>query len=262
MAPGGDFIGEVTTNNAIEASFTITELEKVAEVPARTIRYYQSEGLLPRPSRRGGQAVYGPQHLERLRSIAALQGRGLRLQTIKAVLGNTGEPTSEVVDLLGPSIAGAAWLATSERELDEGELADLLGDAYPDRVADLVSTGYLERRQGADGRKVWFAPSVPQLRGALEMAAIGTDLELSRWSADEMRVVLRDLSERLVAKWITEAGKIYHGTASRAEFEQNLERIRAVAWQSAAHVMAEEIGSAVHRTDEIRERLAAGDITP
>ncbi|MEE3853299.1 helix-turn-helix domain-containing protein [Gordonia sp. LSe1-13] len=251
----------VTSNDSAEASFTIAELEKVAEVPARTIRYYQSEGLLPRPARKGGQAVYGPPHLERLRSIAALQGRGLRLQTIKTVLGESGEPSSGVVDLLGPSIAGSAWLATSARELDEGELADLLGDAYPDQVAELVAAGYLERRRTTDGRRVWFAPSVPQLRGALEMRSIGTDLELSRWSAAEMRTVLRELCERLVARWIDESGKLYQGSGTQAELEQNLELIRAVAWQSAAHVMAEEIGAAVHRADEIRERLDAGDIT-
>ncbi|MGV9713199.1 MerR family transcriptional regulator [Gordonia sp. NPDC003424] len=232
--------------------FSLSELEKVADVPARTIRYYQSEGLLPRPVRRGGQAVYGPAHLERLRSIAALQGRGLRLQTIRTVLGDAGESQSSVVDLLGPSIAGSAWLATSSRELDEGELADVLGDAYPDQVPALVSSGYLERRTTSDGRKVWFAESIPQLRGALELHSLGADFALSKWSADVMRESFRDLCERHVVKWMSERGHQYQGTAE--DFQANLERIRAVAWQSAAHVMAEEIGTAIAHADELWER--------
>ncbi len=250
----------MTVNDAAgEVGFTLAELEKVAEVPARTIRYYQSEGLLPRPVRKGGQAVYGSAHLERLRSIAALQARGLRLQTIRTVLGDSGESQSSVVDLLGPAIAGAAWLATSSRELDEGELADLLGEAYPDQVPALVSTGYLERRTTADGRKVWFCESVPQLRGALEMYSIGSDFELSGWSADAMRKSMRELCERYIVRWISERGHLYTGTID--DLETNLERIRAVAWQSAAHVMAEEIGRAITHAEEIRERMEAGEIT-
>ncbi len=243
------------------SEFTLAELERVVDVSARTIRYYQSEGLLPRPTRRGGQAVYGQQHLQRLRSIAALQAQGLRLQTIRSVLGE-GEPAVEVVDLLGPEVAGTAWLATSARTLDEGELADLLGDAYPDDVPDIVAAGFLERRTGPDGRGVWFAPSVPQLRGALEMRALGTDFALSGWSAEAMRVSLRDLCERHVAKWLSEAGRHFHAEQSQASLEAHLETIRAVAWQAAAHVMAEEITAAVHRGDELLARVESGELDP
>ncbi|TIC88866.1 MerR family transcriptional regulator [Nocardioides sp. GY 10113] len=240
---------------------TLAELERATGVAARTIRYYQSEGLLPRPTRRGGKAMYGDRHLERLRTIASLQSQGLRLQTIRQVLGESGEPASEVVDLLGPALTGTAWLATSAQTLDEGELADLLGDCYPEQVPALVSTGYLERRTQPDGRKVWYAPSVPQLRGALEMFSLGTDFALSRWSADQMRARLRELSELFVARWIAESGALYEGEGSTADFTRHLEQFRAVAWQSAAHVMAEEIGAAMGRADEIRARLEAGAIS-
>lgn len=240
--------------------FTLTELAQATDVSARTIRYYQSEGLLPRPERRGGQAVYDQHHLARLRTIGTLRAQGLRLQTIRTVLGESGEPASEVVDLLGPGIAGAAWLATSARTLDEGELADLLGDAYPEQVGALVATGYLERRTGPDGRKVWFAPSVPQLRGALELHVIGADFAFSRWAADLLRVQLREYCEALVERWIREVGQLYRGDGTAADLASRLETLRAVAWQSAAHVMAEEIGDALRRSDEIRARLEADDI--
>ncbi|MFD1813989.1 MerR family transcriptional regulator [Rhodococcus gannanensis] len=250
---------DMTVDGPGASAYSLAELARAADVPARTIRYYQSEGLLPRPSRRAGQAVYDRLHLERLRSIGALQSRGLRLQTIREVLGESGESTSDVADLLGPEIAGAAWLATSARTLDEGELADLLGDAYPDQVGSLVSVGYLERRLGPDGRGVWYCASVPQLRGALELRTIGAALELSAWASNELRARLRDMSELFVGRWIAESGRLYRGTATREDFDAKLERLRAVAWQSAAHVMAEEMGRAIQRSDEIRERVVAGD---
>lgn len=251
-----------STDMAESDELTLGELEASTGVAARTIRYYQSEGLLPRPTRRGGKAFYGEQHLERLRTIASMQARGLRLQTIRQVLGETGEPSNGVVDILGPGLTAGAWLATSARTLDEGELADLLGECYPDQVPSLVATGYLERRTQPDGRKVWYAPSVPQMQGALELFALGSDFQLSRWAADLMRERLAGLCDLMLARWILESGSLYDGEGTTLDFERNLERIRAVGWQSAAHVMAEELSAAIHRADEIRARLEAGEFTP
>ena len=52
----------------------------------RTIRYYQSEGVLAAPRRDGRDARYNPGHLERLELIAELQERGLKLEAIKSLL--------------------------------------------------------------------------------------------------------------------------------------------------------------------------------
>jgi DNA-binding transcriptional MerR regulator len=240
------------------SEYTLTELSSVTGVPPRTIRYYQSNGLLPRPRRRGNQAIYSDEHLNLLRSVAELQAEGLRLQTIRSMLNGDADSGASVVDLLGPNLLGSAWLRTSARTLDEGELADLLGEAYPEHVSDLVKFGYLERRTGPGGRGVWYAPSVPQLRGALELQKVGTDIELSAWSAELMRRRFRELCEEFAVKWISEAGEHFAGDGTQEEFEANLEIIRAVTWQSAAHVMAEEIEAVIHRVDEIRQRMQRG----
>lgn len=242
-------------DDAGPAEYTLTELSAITGVAPRTIRYYQSNGLLHRPGRRGNQAIYSDEHLNLLRSVAELQAEGLRLQTIRSMLNGDADTGASVVDLLGPNLSGSAWLRTSARTLDEGELADLLGDAYPEQVSELVKFGYLERRTGPGGRGVWFAPSVPQMRGALEMQKIGTDIELSAWSADLMRRRIRALCEEFAVKWISEAGGHFAGEGTREEFEAHLEVIRTVTWQSAAHVMAEEIEAVVHRADEIREHM-------
>ena len=63
--------------------YTIDELAAASQVPSRTIRFYQSKGALPHPQIRGRVAYYGPAHIERLKLIASLQDRGLRIDAIR-----------------------------------------------------------------------------------------------------------------------------------------------------------------------------------
>jgi DNA-binding transcriptional MerR regulator len=63
---------------------TIGDLAEAAGVTPRTIRYYTAEGLLPPPDTRGRYAVYGEEHLLRLRLIARLKDAYLPLGEIKA----------------------------------------------------------------------------------------------------------------------------------------------------------------------------------
>ena len=69
-----------------ESVYTIGQLAELAAVTPRTIRYYTSEGLLPRPDARGQYALYGPEHLLRLQLIARLKDAFLPLGEIKARL--------------------------------------------------------------------------------------------------------------------------------------------------------------------------------
>lgn len=69
-----------------EGLFTLARLAEAAGVPPRTIRFYITRGLLPPPRKRGRQAAYGPEHVERLSAIKKLQAEGLSLPEISAVL--------------------------------------------------------------------------------------------------------------------------------------------------------------------------------
>jgi DNA-binding transcriptional MerR regulator len=69
---------------AEETVYTISELAEIAGVTPRTIRYYTAEGLLPRPDARGQYALYGEEHLLRLRLIWHLKQAYLPLGQIKA----------------------------------------------------------------------------------------------------------------------------------------------------------------------------------
>ena len=65
---------------------TLVELAEKSAMPGRTIRFYISRGLLPRPLQAGRGASYGQAHLQRLRQIAKLQAKGLTLQEVRGCL--------------------------------------------------------------------------------------------------------------------------------------------------------------------------------
>jgi DNA-binding transcriptional MerR regulator len=69
-----------------EQTYTVGQLAEAAGVTPRTIRYYTAEELLPPPDSRGRYALYGEDHLLRLRLIARLKGAYLPLGEIKARL--------------------------------------------------------------------------------------------------------------------------------------------------------------------------------
>jgi DNA-binding transcriptional MerR regulator len=71
---------------ADSARYGVEELAALGGVTRRTVRYYVQEGLLPAPLGVGRGRHYGPQHLERLQALKALQERGLSLEEIRREL--------------------------------------------------------------------------------------------------------------------------------------------------------------------------------
>lgn len=70
---------------------TLAELADAAGIPARTIRFYISRGLLAGPAKAGRGAVYTGAHLERLEKIKDLQAQGRHLAEIAPLLETTPE---------------------------------------------------------------------------------------------------------------------------------------------------------------------------
>ena len=65
----------------------IGEVSRRADVTARTVRYYESLGLLPPGERRGtGQHSYTEETVARLRKIDQLKALGLGLEEIASVI--------------------------------------------------------------------------------------------------------------------------------------------------------------------------------
>ncbi|WP_149179660.1 MerR family transcriptional regulator [Streptomyces sp. TRM49041] len=115
------------------------ELAEEAGITPRTLRFYRERGLIPPPRREGRIAWYGPQHLARLRTIAALLERGHTLNGI-ADLASAFESGRDVGEVLGLG-------EPTEEEpvrLTPEQLADHFGDQVTaDNFAAALDLGYL-----------------------------------------------------------------------------------------------------------------------
>ena len=117
----------------------IGEIAGRAGVPAKTIRFWEDQGLLPAPARTAaGYRDYGPAILERLAFIRHAQAAGLTLEQIRQVLGirDGGQPPCvHVTGLIARRLAEVeARLAELARARDQ--LLLLAGRAAAQDPAD------------------------------------------------------------------------------------------------------------------------------
>src|SRR5277367_4942342 len=89
------------TAGAEDAPHTIDELSRLTGVPVRTVRFYQSRGALMSPTLRARVAYYGEKHVERLKLIAQLQDRGLRIDAIRDLLTSFDRGELDLAEWLG-----------------------------------------------------------------------------------------------------------------------------------------------------------------
>lgn len=137
----------------------ISELARRSGVPAKTIRYYESVGLLPTPARAGNNyRHYDLTVLERLHFIASARSLGFALLDIGELLAarDAGDaPCERVLDALDTQLA----------TLDQ-RIADLL--ALRDDLRHLRAEG--ERRprdQGESGQCVCYLVTAYRDNGAV-----------------------------------------------------------------------------------------------
>lgn len=120
----------------------IRELSKQAAVPAKTIRYYESIGLLPRPKRAtNNYRQYTPADGERLRFIASARGLGFSLADIAEILAARDEgiaPCQRVLDAIGRQLAAI-----------DRRIADLL--ALREALKQLQAEGMILPRDDVQG---------------------------------------------------------------------------------------------------------------
>jgi DNA-binding transcriptional MerR regulator len=64
-------------------SLSIGDLAHSTDVPASTLRYYESLGLLPEPPRIGGKRRYPPQSIARVRAVRTATGLGFSLAEVR-----------------------------------------------------------------------------------------------------------------------------------------------------------------------------------
>jgi DNA-binding transcriptional MerR regulator len=192
-----------TTTDAPEPTgYTIDELASAARVPSRTIRFYQSRGALMPPEIRGRVAFYGAPHVERLKLIAQLQDRGLRIDAIGDLLASIDRGEMDLAEWLGvEQQVQAPWAHDQPRTVSEEELYELAGTRRPGLIADLVRSRLVERH-----RDVYLVRSPALLSIAMKLEAAGIDLETASLASGLVRKHLTRLSEDVVALFMKRAG--------------------------------------------------------
>jgi DNA-binding transcriptional MerR regulator len=159
-----------------EASYTIDELAAHTGVPSRTIRFYQSKGALPAPTRKGRKAYYGPEHVERLELIARLQDRGLQIRAIRNLLEQLDCGQASLEDWLGfEAQLRTPWSEDAPELVTEEEMQLRLEGRPPGLLAALCNADLVEREANR-----YLVRSPALLRLALTLEANGIDVETAK----------------------------------------------------------------------------------
>lgn len=146
----------------------VDQLATRAGLPVRTIREYQTMGLLPGPERRGRVGIYGPTHLARLALIGRLQERGYSLAGIRDLVGSwrDGADLGEVLGLEADQLVHLDEPGTPATLVQIGALLPTL---VPGRLQDLLATSVVE----ACGPGRYCVPSPSLLQLAVDAIAAG-----------------------------------------------------------------------------------------
>lgn len=166
--------------------YTIDELSERTGVATRSIRYYQTLGLLPPPTVEGRTGYYGDPHVERIALIQELQAEGLNLQAIGWLLGGSAHVDSrELRELKRAMLDG--WMTSKPEERTAEEIQAGLPDGEVD--ADVVRRSQeLRLLEPTDEDGVWRVLLPPVLSAGQELAQLGMTLSLDR-SLDVLEVM-------------------------------------------------------------------------
>jgi DNA-binding transcriptional MerR regulator len=229
--------------------YTIDELAAVSGVPSRTIRFYQSAGALPKPQIRGRVAYYDSQHLERLRLLVELQGRGLRIKAIRELLDRIDKGEVDLGHWLGlEEQLGTPWGKDSPQLVDAAGLDELMGGRRVALRAELERLKLIER-QGASS---FLVKSPGLLAVALRLASAGVDLETAAGSAAIIQKHAARLAHDLAEYFVKRASAGFGGGAGAAELQEAFRILRPMS-QKALRLL---FGKEMER--ELRELVASG----
>ena len=219
---------------------SVDELAERTGVTVRTIRWYQSEGLLPPPGRRGREARYGPAHVERLDLIGELQARGLRLSAI-ADLFDRGAGDAPAADWLGLGEAlRRPWTDDRPVVLRDRELADRLAGTPGAPTEALERSGVIERRPGSVPAS-WVVPSPELLDIALATIRLGLDPDAGARLRDLLQDRLRSMAAELVAAFTDEVSAASLAEQGPAGLAALLEQLQPLTRRTVDLLFAHEM---------------------
>jgi DNA-binding transcriptional MerR regulator len=240
-------MAQATEDINADDRLTIDELAAKSRVPSRTIRFYQSRNALQGPTIRGRVAYYGDQHLERLKLIAQLQDRGLRIDAIGDLMKRIDRGEVDLAEWLGvEEQMQTPWASDQPRTVNEAELYELAGSRRPGLLADLARAKIVERKGD-----VYLVGSPALLAIAMKLEGVGIDLETAAEASSILRKHLSRTVDELVELFVDQ---VKEGRVSIAESGKLMETFRAVGVDSVRVLFARQMESA------LRKLLASGKL--
>ena len=231
-----------------EATLTIDELAAQSKVPSRTIRFYQSRGALQAPEIRGRVAHYAKHHLERLKLIAQLSDRGLRVDAIGDLMKKIDRGEVDLAEWLGvEEEMQAPWASDQPRTMSETELYALAGSRRPGLVSDLLRAHIVERKGD-----VFFVASPALLGIAIKLEGVGIDLETAAKASAILRKHLGRAVNELVELFL---GRVKEGSLGISQAGKLFDAFRTVGIDAVRLLFAREMEG------ELRKLLASGKLS-
>jgi DNA-binding transcriptional MerR regulator len=238
-------------STAAGGEHTVDEVARITGTTVRTIRWYQSEGLLPSPRRSGRVAVYDAEHVARLESIRDLQAHGLTLTAIRRLLDRApGSAATTALAFVKAAVAQTTEPGTEIITAAEGALR--LGIDAADADTDLIEELGIARVLD-DGRWKIVAPAA--FEASVELAKAGVPLdrrvEIGRVLQEHSQAMARAVVELFVDYLWRPSSHDAGDPASWKALTAAVERLRPLASTSVASLfgvaLAKESESAAER---------------
>lgn len=229
-----------------EAEYTIDQLAAVSQVPSRTIRYYQSAGALPGPEIRGRVAFYGPSHVERLKLVAELQDRGLRIKAICELVKKIDKGELDLGEWLGlEEQLVEPWAHDSPRVVSESELYEFVGKKPAGLQAQLRRLKLIEGK----GDSI-LIPSPGMLQAVMRLEAAGVDVETAATGLSILKKYARRAAKDLAKYFFKQAAAGFGRDASAAELTAAFGALKPVSQDALQLSFGQEMGRVLRDLSE------------
>lgn len=224
---------------------TIDELAQSSGMTVRNIRAHQSRGLLPPPEVRARTGYYGPAHLERLRTIQAMQSEGFNLKAIQRLL-SAGDGSGEQIVSFGQELLGSFGPEAPEF-MTEADVEARFGPIDARAMRKAQRLGLL--RPLGDGR--YEVPVPTLLRAGEELVALGIPLEHALAVAEKVDRSSRSVAVAFVRLFMDDVVGSAPLTGRSAEdwerLRAALERLRPLAAEAVRASFQQAMSQAVEQ---------------
>lgn len=248
------------TSTAHSGEYTVDEVAELTNTTVRTIRWYQSEGLLPAPRRSGRVALYDADHISRLEAIRDLQAHGLTLTAIRRLLDRA--PGSA-----GPTALAFMRTAVAQSVAPGGDITTL--EELPGRLGlgpdEPIDADFVEElgiaRPLPDGRWQVVAPAA--FEASAELARLGVPMDarirLSRVFQEHTEAMAKGVVD-LFMEYLWPAEVDEDDPDQWAALTHAVERLRPLAATSVASVFDVALARAAERAaEQVLDPDAGGD---